>query len=240
MSRCHSMPPASQNPRKRRQHSMLAPHTRSVTLLRHSSRALLLTTLLSLPTSHSFSLPSIPSSPPSNPAHDPTGERLVKTQLLHYQTSNLSDAYLLCSPWNQEATGSLQDFEELVKTPPYDLILGHERADIMMEVLPDKPKGGQNEGTQAACYLVCIKPGKNARKRYPVWFWWEVSRHFLEDEDGDLVDNDVEGEWRVDCVMPDFEDLDFEAESLAQYLGDEEEEDDDDFDGMTFYLDFGL
>ncbi|KAL7515790.1 hypothetical protein ACHAWX_000867 [Stephanocyclus meneghinianus] len=219
---------------------MPASHIISVPVLRYSRRALLTTTLLFLPTSHSFSLPSIPSSPSSNAARDSTGERLVKTQLIHYQTNNLSDAYSLCSPWNQEATGSLEDFEELVNTPPYDLILGHERADIMMEVLPDKPKGGQDEGTQAACYLVCIKPGKNARKRYPVWFWWEVSRHFFEeDEEGDLVDDDAEGEWMVDCVMPDFEDFDFEAESLAQYLGDEEE-DDDNPDGMTFYLDFGL
>ena len=85
----------------------------------------------------------------------------------------------------------------------------------------------------ASCYLVCIKPGKHAKSQYPVWFWWEVSKHILNEDES--LDGD--GEWRVDCVMPDFEDLDFEAENLAEYLGDEEE--DEDFDGFTFYMDFG-
>lgn len=134
----------------------------------------------------------------------------------------------------QDATGGLDDFEEAINKPPYNLLLGHDRADILLETLPDTPQKREGRGIVAACYLVCIKPGKHAKSQYPVWFWWEVSKHY--EDDGTSLDGN--GEWKVDCVMPDFEDLDFEAENLADYIGDEEEEDED-FDGFTFYLDFG-
>jgi hypothetical protein len=140
----------------------------------------------------------------------------------------------------------LEDFEESVKVPPYNLLLGHERADILLETIPDTANKDEDEmRMHAACYLVCIKPGKHTSKQIPVWFWWEVSRHFLEDENGEPIGDEDEGEWRVDCVMPDFDDLDFEAESLAQYLGDgdedeDDDDDDDDEDGIGFYFDFGF
>jgi hypothetical protein len=177
---------------------------------------------------------SISSTPPT-PNHDLTGEFLVQTQLSHYKTSNIPKIYDLCSPWFQDVTGSLDDFEEAINTPPYNLLLNHERADIMLETIPDTPKNGDGL-IQAACYLVYIKPGKDAASPYPVWFWWEVSRHFLEDDD--LNDDEAEGEWKVDCIMPDFDDLDFEAESLAQDLSDNEDDEDEE-DGFTFFMDFG-
>ena len=188
--------------------------------------AILTTTLFVLPRCTSFSYQSAPTPPLA-------GELLVQNQLANYKTSNLAKVYESCSPWFQDVTGGLDDFEEAIHTPPYNLLLGHESADIMLEKLPDTPR--KHEGMiSAACYLVCIKPGKHAVTRHPVWFWWEVSKHYLDvDEDGKLLDD--EGEWKVDCVMPDFDDLNFEAESLADYLDDDEGED---LDGPSFFMDF--
>jgi hypothetical protein len=131
--------------------------------------------------------------------------------------------------------GTLSGFEDSLNQSPYNLLLGHERADILLETIPDGTSDEDEGGrTEAACYLVCIKPGKGAQSRYPVWFWWEVSRHYFDEEE--LEDEDAEGEWRVDCVMPDFDDLEFEAESLAQFInGGEDEEGGGMFD---FLMDF--
>ena len=153
----------------------------------------------------------------------------MQAQLTHYKNGDVAKVYELCSPWFQDVTGSLNDFEEAINQTPFNLLLGHKSADILLETLPDTPKKDQGDIIQAACYLVCVKPGIHAPSHYPVWFWWETSRH-LED----LDDGEAEGEWKVDCVMPDFDDLEFEAESLAQYLGDG----DDDFDGFLFDMNF--
>eukprot|EP00956_Cyclotella_meneghiniana_P000847 scaffold966_cov47-Cyclotella_meneghiniana.AAC.4 len=184
-----------------------------------------------------FVLPQCKSFAHQSASTPPTGELLVQSQLAHYKNSNLAEVYESCSPWFQDVTGGLDDFEEAIHAPPYNLLLGHERADIMLETLPDTPH--KHEGRiSAACYLVCIKPGRHAVTRYPVWFWWEVSKHYLDvDEDGKLLNDD--GEWKVDCVMPDFDDLNFEAESLVDYLDDDDDDDEGgDLDGPSFFMDF--
>ncbi len=203
---------------------------------------LLVAVFSSVQSSHAFSLPPN-TNPQSNTLMPPfnkpaTAEEVVQNQLYHYRQKDLESAYQYCSPDNQEATGDISEHESMVNTPPYDLILGHERADVLLEILPDDaPRDGTHE---SACYLVCIRPNRSARKSYPVWFWWELSRHQqTSGKDGDKEGLFACGEWRVDSVAPDFEDLDFEAESLAMFV-DEGEEDDDDDDGMTFYMDFGL
>lgn len=178
-----------------------------------------ITSLFYLPKSTPFSIPSTP----------PTGESIVRTQLSHYKSSNIPAVYELCSPWFQDSMGSLSEFEESINEPPFNLLLNHERADVLLETLPETPEKG--EGIQAACYLVCIKPGKDAPSHYPVWFWWETSRHYLKEED--LEDDDVDGEWFVDCIIPDFDDLEFDTESLVQMLAD-----DDDGDSPAFFMDF--
>lgn len=102
----------------------------------------------------------------------------------------------------------------------------------MLETIPDTPDKG--ESIQAACYLVCIKPGKDAPTQYPVWFWWETSRHYLNDEE--LDDENYEGEWKVDCVVPDFEDLEFETESLVELLN-QEDGDYEEGELLSFFMD---
>ena len=55
-----------------------------------------------------------------------------------------------------------------------------------------------------------------------------------EVDDGD----DGAPRWMVDCVMPDFEDLDFEAESLSIEKFGEGGDDDSDEGELTIYWDF--
>jgi len=48
--------------------------------------------------------------------------------------------------------------------------------------------------------------------------------------------NESSATWMVDCIMPDFEDLDFETQSLSiEDFGAEDSEGDDDF---TIFWDF--
>jgi len=195
-------------------------------------------------TTHAFSLPSpsnINNSPPFNNPQTP--EEVVQNQLYHYQNSNLPSAYSYNSPENKEATGSLSDFELSLQTPPYNLLVNHERADVLLEVIPD---GMFHEDEQerkmydTALCLVCIRPNRNNnelennnKKQHSVWFWWELSRNIDEDNE----DNEEEEErWMVDCIIPDFEDLDFETDSLSIEEFGEEGDDDD---GLTIYWDVG-
>ena len=131
----------------------------------------------------------------------------------------------------------MKEFVEMLNIPPYDLILGHERADVLLEVLPDGATASREGTHDVACCLVCIRPNRKAKKRCPVWFWWELSKQDLEEgEEVGVVGKGGAGEWVVDCVMPDFDDLEFETESLSI-----QEFDDDDDDGeVTFFWDLGF
>lgn len=100
----------------------------------------------------------------------------------------------------------------------------------------------RREYDTALC-LVCIRPNREIEKRNQVWFWWELSRNIDDDDDNDEDDDgasdnkEEEERWMVDCIMPDFEDLDFETDSLSiEEFG---EDGDDDDDELTIYWDVG-
>ena len=223
--------------------------------------------------SDAFSVDPSQGQPPFQNPSSP--EEAIQNQLYYYKTNQLSNAYYkCCSPSNKDATGGLQEFERQLQSPPYDLLIGHESSDVMLEIKPD---GGfdktsftsisnndsddnvedENDGiSDVACCLVCIRPNRKGRKQYPVWFWWEMSLvPHDDDDDNDLdmedglattsltattniseSDNDRRGKkWMVDCIMPDFDDLDFETQSLSiEDFGDE----DGDEDELTIYWDF--
>lgn len=201
---------------------------------------LALTCVAGIPAARCFSPPSADRSspPPPPPFEDPsTPEEAVQNQLHHYRTNELSRAFGCCSPSNREATGSLSEFERLVREPPYDLILGHERADVLLEVVPgDVPVNDEREDPRLVSCLVCVRPNGKARRRYPVWFWWEMSKVEEGSDEGASEGGDA-GKWMVDCIMPDFEDLDFETEQLSIVNFMEEEDGDGD---EVIYLDFDL
>ena len=209
----------------------------------------------------------LPFQNPSSP------EEAIQNQLYYYKTNQLSNAYNCCSPSNQDATGGLQEFERQLRIPPYDLLIGHERSDVMLEIKPDgefdktsfvsksNSDDVENDGDEddtildVSCCLVCIRPNRKGRKHYPVWFWWEMSLVPIDvdDDDDDIEDGLAttsptttnisksdnrrkEKKWMVDCIMPDFDDLDFETQALSiEDFGDESDGDEDE---LTIYWDF--
>ena len=199
---------------------------------------------------------TIPSSSSSTPPfqNPSTAEEAVQNQLYYYQTNQLSKAFECCSPANQEATGGLREFERLIQVAPYDLIVEHERSDVLLEIKPVDHLSFQDDDTDTdgdedndedrildvALCLVCIRPNCKARRKYPVWFWWEMS--LISDKDSIIdaaitttTNSNPTGRWKVDCIIPDFDDLDFETESLS--IEDFGDIDDDDGDSLTIYLD---
>lgn len=309
---------------------------------------------------------STPTTPPPPFANPTSPEEAIQNQLHYYRHDLLNvvyDAY--CSPGNKAATGSYDEFVKLVQCPPYDLIVGHERADVLLELVDVKPPGLTNYGMygmievddydeeeeeeqedkdddddeededdedkeeegmidningkvlNVACCLVRIRPNKKARSTYPVWFWWEMSlvedavvdsstpvtaisaadewigksfgqqtttatievggnnnksnnsvgndnnivydyddfasstiTAISKDESADAattqqrqLQSSTSARWLVDCISPDFEDLDFETESLLSiedFMDDDDGDDDEggDYDDITIFLDY--
>mmetsp|Transcript_16416 Transcript_16416/g.31383 ORF Transcript_16416/g.31383 Transcript_16416/m.31383 type:complete len:313 (-) Transcript_16416:142-1080(-) len=155
-----------------------------------------------------------------------TPEQTIQNQLHHFQRRDLRSAYAYASPANKRATGPFSQFVEMVNTPPYDLILGCERFDVLLEVLPDGDSGEEGRGAGAlerrddgrdgdpmkvkaktSCCLVCIRPGRHARKRFPVWFWWEVCKvgDIDDNNDDDLDDEEYEDGDGDDFLLDDYD-----------------------------------
>jgi len=213
-----------------------------------SYACLLLCCLLPLPASCFSATP-----PPQSPYLTP--ESVVVSQLKALETGDIESAYRHASPANKEAVGDLESFAEMCCFPPYDLLLNHERADVWMEVVPDEvahfsfddddddddddvdDDGGSRNMTMVKgdviCLLVCIIPGRTSRKpkRTPMWYWWELSK-----QEGIVGWEEHAGEWMVDGIMPDFEDLDADSEII--FAGGDEDDDDDSEE--VIYLDWEL
>jgi len=185
-----------------------------------------------LPKCNAFSTSSAtPQQPPFQ--HPASPEEAVQNQLHYYQTNQLKEVYNCCSPGNQEATGGIDEFKRQLQIPPYDLICQHDYSAVLLELRPDsgfdklsiQEEEEEDQILDVALCLVCIRPNRKARRPFPVWYWWEMSLH---------RDTDSKKEqWLVDCIMPDFDDLDFESKALSI----DDFMDDDDEDELTIYWD---
>jgi hypothetical protein len=143
-------------------------------------------------------------------------EQVVQLQLQALQQSDLYSAYKLYSPDSKEAIGQFQNFESIVSIPPFDSILGHSKADILMTACHEEGFTG--------C-LVRIVPSEKYLRTMNLpclEYWWEVSKQY---EEGPL-----EGCWMIDSVMPNFEDMNIDELDLEDMLeiGDWDDDDDDD------------
>ena len=186
---------------------------------------------MSFPTCSAFSTSSTSQQPPFQ--HPSSPEEAVQNQLHYYQTNQIEEVYNCCSPGNQEATGGIEEFKRQLQIPPYDLICQHDYSSVLLELRPDsgfelsiQEQTDEEEEDQildVALCLVCIRPNRKARRPFPVWYWWEMSLHRVEDTE----------KWLVDCIMPDFDDLDFESKALSI----DDFMDDDDEDELTIYWD---
>jgi hypothetical protein len=139
-----------------------------------------------------------------------SAERVVREQLDALKDDDIRRAYGCYSPGSKEAIGGCESFSELVNSPPFETLLNHKEAQVLMT--------SQIHSEDESGCLVKIILDKKWRKKYKsapcLYFIWELSR---EDEDSP---------WLVDAFMPDFDDVDFEAIELV---------DDMDEDGDIFF-----
>lgn len=191
-------------------------------------------TYIKFPTCNAFSTSASQQPPFQHPA---SPEEAVQNQLHYYQTNQLEEVWNCCSPGNQEATGGIEEFKRQLQMPPYDLICQHDYSSVLLELRPDsgfdklsiqeqtEEEEEEDEILDVALCLVCIRPNRKARRRYPVWYYWEMSLHRDKENKQDT--------WLVDCIIPDFDDLNFSSEALSI----EDFMDDDDDDELTIYWD---
>ncbi|KAL3805730.1 hypothetical protein ACHAW5_010933 [Stephanodiscus triporus] len=163
-----------------------------------------------VPGIRAFSVPSNPSSSSSSSSssrrrhdHGPlpfsnpqSPEEAIQNQLHYYKTGRLDVVYgTYCSPGNKESIGSFEEFERQVLIPPYDLIVGHERADVLLELVDVSPSLSGKDEEEEEDDEDDDEEGEeddedarilNARSRHPVWFWWEVS--LVEEDDASTTD----------------------------------------------------
>jgi hypothetical protein len=130
-----------------------------------------------------------------------TPESVVTAHVLALQQKDYQEAFRYNSLENQAITGpTWQEFGELLEeTPSFVYLLGHTKADLLMTVTHDD--------WGMSC-LVRVEPSRqhnNICREY----WFEAS---IQDDES----------WRIDGVLPDFQDMGDDVEFVL-----EEEEDGD-------------
>jgi hypothetical protein len=155
-------------------------------------------------------------------------EDVVQMQLQAFKQSDIYSAFhLYASPACKEETGTWQQFEILLSSPPFDAIVGHHQADVLLTV---------SDGDQAdcVCCLVRIVPGRGNKKKSSttglLYYWWELSKQQYDDDDDDDDDDENSannGCYMIDSVIPDFEDTEVDARDFED--DDDDGGDDDDF-----------
>jgi hypothetical protein len=142
-------------------------------------------------------------------------ERVVQLQLKALQISDMKTAFHLMSPTNQALTGPWIQFANLITEEPFDHIVGHRQADVLMTVNDDI-------NDLVSCFVRIwpkVKKGDDESMQICKEYWWELSLQGKEAGPNEDC-------WMVDTVMPNFE--------TAELFMDEWLQDDDELDGPTF------
>lgn len=117
---------------------------------------------------------------------DMTPDIVVRKQLDALQQNDMYSVFKHASPYNKATTGPLERFSAMVRTPPYDTLLNHDRAEIML--IMKAPNDQQWVGR------IRIWSKKSKNQKLPVDFLWQLSQ--VPDE-GPFQDC-----WMVDGVFP--------------------------------------
>ena len=142
-------------------------------------------------------------------------EQVVQMHLKALQTSDMKAAFLLMSPDNRALTGPWKQFASLLSEEPFDPIVGHRRADVLMTVNND-------ELELVSCFVRVwpkVEKGDVEIMGMCKEYWWELS---IQDKEA----GPNEDCWMVDTIMPNFE--------TAELFMDDFMQDDDELDGETF------
>jgi hypothetical protein len=151
-------------------------------------------------------------------------EEIVQAQLKALQQSDVDWSFKFFSPGAQQDFGSSEDFGQLLGLAPFDPILGHVKADVLLTTASPASSTIDivfGDDAVTCCCLVRIVPSDKIRKKRRIpclEYWWELS---LGEETGPL-----DGCWMVESIMPDFEDMELTDLDFVDMLADGEEFDD--------------
>jgi len=160
------------------------------------------------------------------PFHSP--EDVVRKQLDAFTRSDLKAAFQCGSQEHQLECGpTSQEFKDLLLSEPaFSTLIGHTKSTVLMTT--------DSEDGEGKCCYVRIVPSKwkaissssdthhhhQLHKRSCLEYWFELSKTTTNDD----------GCWRIDSILPDFEDL-----SLVSFQEEEDDADDDDDDHSGIY-----
>ena len=111
-----------------------------------------------------------------------TQELIVESQLVALQQDDMQSVYDLASPTNKAQTGTIDRFSQMVKQGPYQNLIGHQRASILLT----------SDIAASKQLLVRVVP-KGYPKKSIVEYWWSLSR---------CRSGPSEGCYMVDAVIP--------------------------------------
>ena len=152
------------------------------------------------------------------PPHMIPPEAKIREQLDFLKVADFERAFGCYSDDSKVVLGSVENFAEVACTSPFEILVEHEDAQVVMTSTFMDP--------DVASCLVKVVFGKKMRKKKHknapcLYFTWELSR---EDE---------ESEWEIEAFFPDFDDMEFEKIEL---IGVDEDEEGDMF-GFEFWVD---
>ena len=124
-----------------------------------------------------------PSTPP---------EEVVAMQLDALQAEDLPSVFFFGSPMNHAVSGPPQQFESMIRSPPYDKLIHHNRWEIVMTVSNAKDESRWRG-------LVQVWP-KGKPHASPKEYWWALSR--VPDTGMSDVHPQEVGCFMVDAVVP--------------------------------------
>jgi len=161
------------------------------------------------------------------PFHSP--EDVVRKQLDAFTRSDLKAAFQCGSQEHQLECGpTSQEFKDLLLSEPaFSTLIGHTKSTVLMTT--------DSEDGEGKCCYVRIVPSKwkaissssdthhhhQLHKRSCLEYWFELSKTTTDDE----------GCWRIDSILPDFEDL-----SLVSFQEEDDDADDDDDHSGIYYV----
>ena len=124
-----------------------------------------------------------------------TPEQVIESQLSALQVQDMAGVFQFASPANrQNVNNDVEKFGHMVRSGPYKHLLGHERADIMLQsslglskqylvrVITDQTKMNDDD-----------KEEEKKKKKKIVEYWWSLSRS---------TDGPNAGCYMVDAVIP--------------------------------------
>jgi len=169
------------------------------------------------------------------PFHSP--EDVVRKQLDAFTRSDLKAAFQCGSQEHQLECGpTSQEFKDLLLSEPaFSTLIGHTKSTVLMTT--------DSEDGEGKCCYVRIVPSKwkaissssdthhhhQLHKRSCLEYWFELSKTTTTPTTQQDGEDNEEGCWRIDSILPDFEDL-----SLVSFEEEDADDDDDDHDGIYY------